>query len=136
MKIREFFSVVPAFLASAALLAGFFPRLAISADLSGNTDPRVQLVHCRLNQLTDIVFSGKIKKIVMSDSRSDDFKLVGTRVGSENHLIIEPLKTGVITDIFIIGVNRVRYLRVKTVPQDDQYSIRFDVEQPKKASAP
>ena len=121
---------------------GFLPDLALSAGMGGKTgtavrmrqektvpaDPEVQVVHCRLNRLTDIVFPGKITKVVTSDHRQGDFKLVWTMVGAEEHLIVEPLKAGASSDFFIYGPDRVSYLKVRTVPDVREYDLRFDVE--------
>ena len=95
-----------------------------------------QEISCRVNRLTDIVFPGKILKVVMSDSRSHDFKLVGTKVGFENHLVVEPLKKGVESDFFIYGTDRISYLKVKTVPDGQEYDLRFDVKGNKKVLSP
>ncbi len=122
-------------------LFGFLPALALSAGMGGNikqgmVDSPIQNIDCRLNHLTDIVFPGKILKVVMSDSRSHDFKLVGTKVGFENHLVVEPLKKGVESDFFIYGTDRISYLKVKTVPDGQEYDLRFDVKGNKKVLSP
>lgn len=131
---------------------GISPGPALPAGMGGNTAetgggmqrkhfdpkaPKVQVVHCRLNRLTDIVFPGKITKVVSSDPpRSNDFKLVWTMGGAEEHLIVEPLKKGVASDFFIYGTDRVSYLRVKTVPDGQEYDSRFDVKGNRKVLTP
>ena len=115
-------------------LLGCFPHPSLASDRLP-FDPRV-LVKCRLNRLTDIVFSGKITKVVMSDSSSDDFRLVGAKVGGENHLILEPLKKGAASDLFIYGPNRVSYLKVRTVPDAQSYDLRFDPKGNRKVLSP
>ena len=90
--------------------------------------PSITEIFCRVNRLTDIVFPEQILKVILGDPRGGDFKLVGTKVGSENHLIIEPLKKGVISDLFIYGADRVSYLRVRTVPDGEKYDFRFKSE--------
>lgn len=85
--------------------------------------PSLTEISCRVNRLTDIVFPEKILKVIIGDPRAGDFKLVGTKVGSENHLIIEPLKKGVISDLFIYGADRVSYLLVRTVPDGQKYDF-------------
>ena len=100
----------------------------IEAPKTVPTAAEVQVVHCRLNRLTDLVFPGKITKVVMSD-HSGDFKLDGTKVGPEDHLIVEPLKKGAASDFFIVyGTDRVSYLKVKTVPDGQEYDLRFDAK--------
>ncbi|MDA8149829.1 MAG: hypothetical protein M0041_01630 [Nitrospiraceae bacterium] len=98
--------------------------------------PDPQEISCRVNRLTDIVFPGKILKVVMSDSRPHDFKLVGTKVGFENHLIVEPLKKGAASDLFIYGTDRVSYLKVKTVPDGQEYDFHFEAKGNRKVSIP
>ena len=95
-----------------------------------------QEISCRVNRLTDIVFPGKILKVVMSDSRPHDFKLVWTKVGFETHLIVEPLKKGADSDFFIYGTDRVSYLKLKTVPDGEEYDFRFEVKGNRKVSIP
>ncbi len=107
---------------------GEIARKRIPSDL--------QEIFCRVNRLTDIVFPGKILKVVMSDSRPHDFKLIGTKVGFENHLIVEPLKKGAASDLFIYGPDRVSYLKVKTVPDGQKYDFRFETEANRKVSIP
>lgn len=127
-------------------LFGFLLDLALSAGMGGSMELKqgmvysqiqnIQNIDCRLNHLTDIVFPGKILKVVMSDSRPHDFKLVGTKVGFENHLVVEPLKKGVESDFFIYGTDRISYLKVKTVPDGQEYDLRFDVKGNKKVLSP
>ncbi len=132
-----------------SVLTWLFPQLVLATDSGGNPgskeemreeiahdNPEVQVIRCRLNRLTDIVFHGTIKKVVMSDARGDDFKIIGRRVGSENHMIVEPLKQGAVSDVFVFGVNWVRYLRVRAVPPDHPYAVRFDADRSKKVSFP
>lgn len=122
-------------------LAGFFPGLALSADLGGNmrqgridpTDPKVQVVHCRLNRLTDLVFPGKIEEVVMSDP--SDFKLVTIRHKSRTHLVLKPLKDST-SDLFVFGVNYVRYLRLKAVSKGQDYQVRIYARRDKRAPYP
>jgi len=128
-------------------LAGFFPGLALSADLGGNfgikggmrqgsidpTDPKVQVVHCRLNRLTDLVFPGKIEEVVMSDP--SDFKLATIRHKSRTHLVLKPLKDST-SDLFVFGVNYVRYLRLKAVSKGQDYQVRIYARRDKRAPHP
>ena len=123
-------------------LVGIHPAPTLAAGMEGKTgtavvmrqektvptDPEVQVVHCRLNRLTDLVFPEKFTKVVMSDTRSGDFKLDGTKVGSEDHLVVEPLKKGAASDFFVYGAGWARYLKVKTVPDGQKYDLRFDAK--------
>jgi hypothetical protein len=165
MKIREFFSVVPAFLASAALLAGCSTSHVATASGPGSlvtnaeamsktpsktskgagmmggmrvgridpTDPKVQIVRCRLNRLTDLVFLGKIEEVVMSDP--SDFKLATIRHKSRTHLVLKPLKESR-SDLFVFGVNYVRYLRLKAVSKEQDYQVRIYARGEKRAPYP
>ena len=59
---------------------------------------------------------------------SGDLDLLGER-DSEDHLIVEPLKKGAASDFFIVyGADRVSYLKVKTVPDGQDYDLRFDAK--------
>lgn len=129
------------------VLLGSAPGLALSADMERDPSfrnpafkafktPEIRIVRCRLNRLTDLVFPEKITKVVMSDSRPDDFKLVGTRVGEEYHLIVDPLKKGASSDLFIYGTNRVSYLRLVSVPKRNEYFVRLAGGEDKRAEHP
>ena len=83
------------------------------------------IVLCRTGRLTDIVVPEKILDVAMSNS--SDFKLSSIRYKSRTHLVIKPLKEQSSSDLIIFGVNRVHYLRVKTVLKGQLYPIRVEI---------
>ena len=85
-------------------------------------------IPCRINHLTDIVVYEKVTRIVLSDP--SDFKIEIVKGKSRQHLVVMPLKKSASSDLFVFGVNRVHYLRMKTVPKGKRYVTRVEIGGP------
>lgn len=91
-------------------------------------------IPCRFNHLTDIVVFEKVKRVVLSDPA--DFKIEIVKGKSRLHLVVMPLKESASSDLFIFGVNRAHYLRMKTVPPGQRYVTRVEIGASRSAPRP
>ena len=112
------------------LLAPIFLAFPSKSGAESRTPVRTStttqnIVLCRTGRLTDIVVPEKVLDVVMSNS--SNFKLATIRYKSQTYLVIKPLKEQSSSDLIIFGVNRVHYLRVKTVPKGQHYAERVDL---------